>query len=173
MRTVPAALLVSSALLLCLSSGAGADTSTGNSGSRDLLTAAGATSIGAYDAQVSPLPPVGRRLTKLRIKRRSRKAFRVSYRLDAADGVSFELMRARPGRRRAGQGCLAPRRARPSARRCTRWVTVRSFSRPGEKGSNSLRMRARGLQRGRHMLKATPGGGSAVFRRFRVKAFRP
>ncbi|HYN52088.1 MAG TPA: CSLREA domain-containing protein [Thermoleophilaceae bacterium] len=133
----------------------------------------GACDIGAYEAQVSPLPPVGTRLTRLRVKRRSPKALRVSFRLDSADRVRFELMRARPGRRRAGQGCVASRRARPGARRCTRWVTLRSFSRPGAKGSNAFRMRARGLQIGRHMLKATPREGSAVFRRFRVKAFRP
>lgn len=116
----------------------------------------GACDIGAYEARVSPLPPVGTRLTKLRIRRLSRRAFRVTYRLDSADGVRFELMSARPG-----------------ARRRTRWVTLRSFSRPGAKGPNSFPMRARGLRRGRHMLKATPRGGSAVFRRFRVKPFRP
>lgn len=140
MRTLPTALLAAGALLLCLPSGAGADAST--------LREAG--------AQVSSVPPVGTRLTELQIKRRSRNALRVSYRLDAADGVSFELMRARPG-----------------ARRSPRWVTVRSFSRPGEKGSNSFRMRARGLRVGRYMLKATPRGGSAVFERFRVEVFRP
>lgn len=102
-------------------------------------------------AAADAVPPVGTRLTELQVKRPSQDALRVSYRLDAADGVRFELM----------------------ALRCSRWATVRSFSRPGDQGPNAFRMRAHGLRFGRYMLKATPRGGSAVFRRFRVEVFRP
>jgi CSLREA domain-containing protein len=114
-----------------------------------------ACDIGAFEAAAVPLPPAGARLTKLRVKRVSRRWLRVSYLLDQDARVRFRLLRARP------------------RRRPTRWVRVRSFSKAGDSGSNAFRMRTKGLARGRYRLIATPAGGSAVSRGFRLRRFRP
>ena len=130
-----------------------------------------ACDIGAFEAeQLAPALPAA--LTRLRVRRVSRRAFRVGYRLDKASRVRFRVLRARPGRRSGGR-CV-PRRAAPRrGRRCTRWVQVRGFVKKGDAGPNRFRMRARGLARGRHRLVARPAGGAAARRTFRVARFRP
>jgi hypothetical protein len=110
-----------------------------------------ACDAGAFEADgLAPALPA--RLTALRVRRASRKAFRVSYRLNRASRVRFRLQRARLGRP---------------------WKQVRSFAKRGRAGRNAFRMRARGLPRGRYRLVARPAGGKAVRRTFRVTRFRP
>jgi hypothetical protein len=125
-----------------------------------------ACDAGAFEAEElgTALPA---RLTGLGVRRVSRRAFRVSYRLSRAARVRFRLQRARPGRRVGGR-CVARRAARPRSRRCTRWNQVRAFAKRGRAGRNAFRMRARGLRRGRYRLVARPTGGEAARRTFRV-----
>jgi hypothetical protein len=108
-------------------------------------------------------------LRRLRVRRASRRAFRVSYRLDRTARVRFVVQRARPGRR-AGGRCV---RGRAEGRRCVRWTGVRAFGKRGRAGRNAFRIRARGLRAGRHRLVARPRGGVATRRAFRVARFRP
>ena len=126
-----------------------------------------ACDAGAFEAEAPP--PA--RLTALWVRRVSRRAFRVSYRLDRAARVRFRLLRARPGRRVGGR-CVAARSGRPGARGCTRWTRVRISTQQGRVGRNAFRLRARGL-RGRHRLVARPAGGAVVRQTFRVRRFRP
>ena len=125
-----------------------------------------ACDAGAFEAE-QHTPALPARLTTLRVRRVSRRAFRVSYRLNRAARVRFRLQRARPGRRVGGR-CVAPRAAQPRSRPCTRWTRVRAFAKRGRAGRNAFRMRARGLRRGRYRLVARPAGGKAARRTFRV-----
>lgn len=130
-----------------------------------------ACDAGAFEAeQLAPALPA--RLTALRVRRVSRRAFRVSYRLNRAARVRFRLQRARPGRR-VGSRCVPPRAGRPRSRPCRRWKQVRTFAKRGRAGRNVFRMRARGLPRGRYRLVARPAGGTKARRTFRVVRFRP
>lgn len=122
---------------------------------------------GAFEAdQLTPALPAS--LTALRARRVSRRAFRVSYRLNRTARVRFRLQRARPGRRVGGR-CRPLRAARPRSRPCTRWTRVRAFAKRGRAGRNAFRMRADGLRRGRYRLVARPTGGKAARRTFRVR----
>ena len=113
-----------------------------------------ACDTGAFELeQAAPASAV---LSRLRVRRMSRRAFRVSYRLDQAARVRVAVQR-----------CVRRRG------RCVRWQRVRAFSKQGRAGRNAFRMRARGLRRGRHRLVARPEGGAPVRRAFRVKRFRP
>jgi hypothetical protein len=67
----------------------------------------------------------------------------VRFRLSEAATVRLLAERARSGRRR-GRKCVAPRRARPTAKRCTRFVAVKGrATASGKAGSNRLRFRGR------------------------------
>jgi CSLREA domain-containing protein len=124
-----------------------------------------ACDAGAFEAQqVAPAPRA--RLTALRVRRISRRAFRVSYRLNRVARVRFRVQRALPGRR-VGRRCVPPRAARPRSRPCRRWKLVRAFAKPGRAGRNVFRMRARGLPTGRYRLVARPAGGTRAVVRFR------
>jgi hypothetical protein len=125
-----------------------------------------ACDAGAFEAeQLAPALPA--RLTALRVRRVSRQAFRVSYRLNRAAGVRFRLQRARPGRRVGGR-CVPLRAERQRSRPCTRWKGIRAFAKRGRAGRNAFRMRARALRRGRYRLLGRPTGGRAARRTFRV-----
>jgi hypothetical protein len=67
----------------------------------------------------------------------------VRFRLSEAASVRLRAERARSGRRRGGK-CVAPRRARPTAKRCTRFVAVKGrATATGKAGANRLRFRGR------------------------------
>jgi len=68
---------------------------------------------------------VGRAFTPLSAARRGTV---LSFRSSEAGSASIAVQRARAGRRR-GRRCVPPRRARPGARRCTRWQTVVTLTR--------------------------------------------
>jgi hypothetical protein len=67
----------------------------------------------------------------------------VRFRLSEAATVRLRAERPRSGRRRGGK-CVAPRRARPTAKRCTRFVAVKGrATATGKAGANRLRFRGR------------------------------
>ena len=83
---------------------------------------------------------------------------RVAYTLSEPALVSFRVERALSGRRVGGR-CVRPSRTNRSARRCTRYPTMRgSFSDRGERGSNRFTFRGRlaghALRPGRYRLRA-------------------
>jgi CSLREA domain-containing protein len=86
---------------------------------------------------------------------------RVTYVLSAAASVRFTVARPAAGKRGAKGRCLAPKKAKRHARRCTRLVKLRGgFTRAGKAGTNRFRftgrLRGRRLRAGRYRLLATP-----------------
>jgi len=90
--------------------------------------------------------------------------------------TTFTVQRPAAGRVR-GRSCVKPTRHNLRHRRCTRWLSVGSFSHADVVGLNRFRftgrIRGRKLKAGRYRLRAIPhgiaGAGPAVFTRFRVK----
>lgn len=95
---------------------------------------------------------VGRRSRSSAARRRPRRATNIRFKLTEPAAVDLTIERARRGRRTPGTRCRA--RAKPG-RRCTRWTTVRAMDHAGAAGSNSVRVKARGLRPGRHRLVLT------------------
>ena len=90
---------------------------------------------------------VGRAYTPLSAARRGTV---LSFRSSEAGSASIGVQRARAGRRR-GRRCVPPRRARPGARRCTRWqavVTLTAQRVPARRGFRSPAGSARGACHG-------------------------
>jgi hypothetical protein len=71
-----------------------------------------ACDVGAFEAAAAPLPPVGVQLTKLRVKRVTRRRLRVSYLLDQDARVRFRLI-ATPAGGSAVSRAFRPRPFRP------------------------------------------------------------
>jgi hypothetical protein len=116
-----------------------------------------ACDAGAVEVAASPLPPLLGKVSALRVKRISRRAFRVRYRLSHDARVRFRVERC----------------TRVRAGKCRKWKKVRAFRKDGDQGRNSFKMRARGLRLGRHRIVARPLDGTAARRPFRVRPFRP
>jgi hypothetical protein len=93
------------------------------------------------------------------VRRRSRTATRIRWRLSERARVTLRVDRARPGFRRGGR-CVARRPRAGRIRRCTRYTRVGSFTRTRDAGTARLRfnghLRGRALRSGPHRLTATP-----------------
>jgi hypothetical protein len=86
---------------------------------------------------------------------------KVTFTLNQAASTRFTVKQARPGRRASRGRCVAPTRRNRTARRCTRFVTLRGgFTRTGNVGTNTFRFMGRiagkRLKPGRYKLVATP-----------------
>lgn len=136
-------------------------------------TVQSATYDPAFAIPPVPTPPA---ITGLRVTRRSfraarsgpavqagRPGTRVSYALDGAATVRFDVRRIRPGRR-AGESCVKPGHANRGQPSCERLVRVRggfSRSRPagGDRFTFTGRVGGRTLRPGRYFLFAKPVAG--------------
>lgn len=114
--------------------------------------------------------------TRLAVRRRSRTAARIRWRLSERSRVTLRIDRARPGFRR-GRRCVARRPQAGRIQRCTRFTRVGSLTRTRNAGGSTVRfngyVRRRPLQAGRHRLTAIPrdaagNRGRAKRERFRV-----
>ena len=80
-------------------------------------------------------------------------AVRFRFQLSERARVRIAIQRGLAGRRE-GSRCVAPGRARPRAKRCTRWRTITSLRRHAAPGPNSIRfagkVRGRALRPGRY-----------------------
>jgi hypothetical protein len=79
---------------------------------------------------------------------RARKGTRFRFRLSEAARVTFRIDRRLPGRRVRGK-CRKPTSGNRRKRRCTRHRRVKTFSRDGKVGRNSLRFSGRYRSRGK------------------------
>jgi hypothetical protein len=102
---------------------------------------------------------------------------KVTYTLNQAASVRFNVSQRRPGRKAADGRCAAPTHRNRKARKCTRQVTLPgSFTLAGKAGSNGFRFTGRighkRLHPGRYKLAATPKtngqSGRSVSRPFRI-----
>jgi hypothetical protein len=96
---------------------------------------------------------------RFKVRRRSRTAARIRWRLSERARVTLRIDRARPGFRR-GRRCVAGRPRAGRIRRCTRFTRVGSFTRTRQAGRATMRfngyVRRPALQPGRHRLTAIP-----------------
>ena len=80
---------------------------------------------------------------------------KVSYTLSEAGTATFTVKQALPGRKKKSK-CVKPTRKNRKAKKCTRLVTIGSFTRPSTKGRNSFtftgRIRGKGLKPGSYRL---------------------
>jgi hypothetical protein len=87
-----------------------------------------------------------------------RRSVRFRFRLSESARVRIAIERALAGRRKGGR-CVAPAKARKSAKRCTRWRGVTTLRKQGKSGPNSVRfsgkVRGRALRAGRYRAVAT------------------
>jgi sugar lactone lactonase YvrE len=87
-----------------------------------------------------------------------RRSVRFRFRLSESARVRIAIERALAGRRKSGR-CVAPAKARKSAKRCTRWRRVTTLRKKGTSGPNSVRfsgkVRGRALRAGRYRAVAT------------------
>jgi PKD domain len=103
-------------------------------------------------------------------------AVRFRFRLSERARVRIAIQRGVAGRRK-GRRCVAPGRARPRAKRCTRWVTITTLRSRAAPGPNSIRfagkVRGRALRPGRYrgLALATDSVGNPS--RPRSAGFRP
>jgi hypothetical protein len=88
----------------------------------------------------------------------------VRFRLSQAATVSFTVERLTAGRRLANRRCVVPTRANRTRPRCTRMVTVGTFTRAGRAGANTTRfdgrIGGRPLPPGAYRLTASAGAGA-------------
>ncbi len=86
------------------------------------------------------------------------KSVRFRFRLSESARVRIAIERAVAGRRKGGR-CVAPGKARRSAKRCTRWRVLTTLRKQGRSGPNSVRfsgkVRGRALHAGRYRALAT------------------
>jgi len=149
--------------------------------------------IQASDANIAPAAPPGPAVRALRLSPATfraagsgpsvnpgarRASTIVRYRVNAAAVVRFEVQRVAAGRR-AGAGCVAPKRANRGRSRCERFITLPGgFTRRRTPGADRLtftgRVRGRALKAGHYRLVATPSvderRGVAARARFRIRA---
>jgi virginiamycin B lyase len=111
-------------------------------------------------------------LSKTRIRAGTRS---ISFRFTLSEPASLKLTlsRAVAGKRR-GKSCVKPTRRLRRAKRCTRFVRVRTASGSGTTGAISLAISTKRLRRGRYraVLEATDAAGNKalpVTRRFTVR----
>jgi DNA-binding beta-propeller fold protein YncE len=100
-----------------------------------------------------------------------RKGVRFRFRLSESARVRIAIERARAGRRKGGR-CVAPAKARKSAKRCTRWTRLTTLRDKANPGPTSVpfsgKVRGRALRVGRYRAKATatdPVGNSSRARK--------
>jgi sugar lactone lactonase YvrE len=103
------------------------------------------------------------------------RAVRFRFRLSEQARVRIAIQRALAGRRK-GRRCVAPGRARRSAKRCTRWRTITSLQRHAAPGPNSIRfageVRGRALKPGRYRGVALANDSVGNLSRPRSAGFR-
>jgi hypothetical protein len=112
---------------------------------------------------------------RFKVRRRSRTAARIRWRLSERSRVTLRIDRARPGFRRGGR-CVARRPRTGRIRRCTRYTRVGSFTRTRQAGRATVRfngyMRSRALRPGRHRLTAIPRDTAGNRGRAKQTSFR-
>ena len=146
----------------------------GSDGARQ--TALGATqAFTTLAAGGGPPPPTLPAITNLKLTPatfRAAKGTLVTYSDSVAATTTLTVQRPTVGRRK-GSACVKARTRPPKARRCTRYVKVRSFTHVDVAGSNRVRFKDRGLKPGAYRLRAVArnaaGAGKPATRRFRVK----
>jgi len=103
---------------------------------------------------------------------RAAKGTVVTYNDSVAATTTLTVQRPTIGRRKGGK-CVKARTRPPRAKRCTRYVKVRSLKHVDVAGGNRLRLKGRGLKPGAYRLRAVArnaaGAGKPATRRFRVK----
>jgi hypothetical protein len=103
---------------------------------------------------------------------RAAKGTVVTYDDSAAATTTLTVQRPTVGRREGGK-CVKTRKRPPKAKRCTRYVKVRSFTHADVAGANRVRLKDRRLKPGSYRLRAlarnAAGAGKPATRRFRVK----
>jgi hypothetical protein len=111
------------------------------------------------------------------VRRRTRTAARIRWRLSEPARVTLRVDRARRGFRRGGR-CVARRPRTGRIRRCTRFARVGSFARTRQAGRATVRfngfVKGRRLRPGRYRLTAIPrdaagNRGKAKRATFRVR----
>jgi streptogramin lyase len=92
-----------------------------------------------------------------------RTAVTLRFTLSEAAGVKLTLSRAAAGKRR-GKACVKPAKRLRRARRCTRFVRMRSVSRSEAMGQSAIRLSTRRLRTGRYrlVLTAVDAAGNAA-----------
>jgi len=141
----------------------------GSDGTRQ--TSLGATQTFATLAAPVALPVIsGLKLTPARFV--AKKGTVVTYTDSVAATTTLTVQRPAIGRRKGG-ACVKTSKRPPKARRCTRYVKVRSLAHTDVAGPNRFRLKDRRLKPGAYRLRAVPrnsaGAGKAVTKRFRVK----
>ena len=139
------------------------------------------TSLGATQAFTTlaaggnPPPPGVPVITNLKLTPatfRAAKGTVVTYDDSVAATTTLTVQRPAIGRRKGGR-CVKSRTRPPKARRCTRYVKVRSLTHADVAGGNRLRLKDRRLKPGAYRLRAVArnaaGAGKPATRRFRVK----
>ena len=150
--------------------------------------------MGAFEAATGPPLPVASRpaISNLKLSPRAFRAAKsgasiaaaekktgtqVSYSDSQPATAKFTVLKAVAGIRNGGRCVAKPRHGKPHGRKCTRYVSVGSFTHADTAGSNSFRFtgRVRGhrLRPGKYRLSVVPsnanGAGTAVTVSFRVK----
>jgi hypothetical protein len=146
----------------------------GSDGTRQ--TALGATqtftTLAAGGGGVPPGIPVISNLKLTPATFRAAKGTIVTYTDSVAATTTLTVQRPTVGRREGGK-CVKARKRPPKARRCTRYVKVRSFTHADVAGANRVRLKDRRLKPGSYRLRAlarnAAGAGNPATRRFRVK----
>jgi hypothetical protein len=105
-------------------------------------------------------PSTFRRGTSVPRIAKSRTGTRITFALTSAAKVRLSFAKAEPGRT-VGRACRRPSRSNRNRRRCTRYVTVGSFTVRGRRGSNTVAFagrlsRTKRLSLGSYKLTATP-----------------
>jgi hypothetical protein len=149
------------------------------------VTTTGAIHAAVYDDSAEPtagrdtVAPVLSRLSvsprRFVVRRRTRTAARIRWRLSEPARVTLHVDRARPGFRRGGR-CVARRPRTSRIRRCTRFARVGSFTRTRQAGRATVRsngfVNGRRLRPGRHRLTAIPRDAAGNRGKARRTAFR-
>jgi hypothetical protein len=146
----------------------------GSDGTRQ--TAHGATQTFTTPAVGGNQPPLAvPAITNLKLTPatfRAAKGTVVTYNDSVAATTTLTVQRQAVGRRKGGK-CVKARTRPPKAKRCTRYVKVRSFTHADVAGANRLRLKDRRLKPGAYRLRAVArnaaGAGKPATRRFRVK----
>jgi hypothetical protein len=130
------------------------------------------TTLAAGGSAPPPAVPVITNLKLTPATFRAAKGTVATYTDSVAATTTLTVQRPTVGRRKGGK-CVKARKRPPRARRCTRYVKVRSFTHADVAGGNRLRLKDRKLKPGAYRLRAVArnaaGAGKPATRRFRVK----